>query len=217
MATCPPLQILHYGRRCITDDPHRSSRRRASGSSSRWSGGLRGLYSRRWQEHAKVRPCGKVQFVSRLHLPRLFRSIASYSERSRAAICLGRVGHQCEGSNVAALASISERYVRSLLLHDLQKSSPVDYPQSWTLEAESEKEDEDEDDDEDEENEDDDPPKASASKSTVTTTNGPSQAYAEFLQFLAMGCSGSPIQGYPTILVILSTIPSSVSTHFLLT
>lgn len=95
-----------------------------------------------------------------------------------------------------------------------QNSSPVDYPQSWTLEAESEKE--DEDDDEDEENEDDDPPKASASKPSVTATNGPSQAYAEFLQFLAMGCSGSPIQGYPTILVILSTIPSSVSTHSLL-
>lgn len=35
-------------------------------------------------------------------------------------------------------------------------------------------------------------------------------AYSEFLQFLELGCSGSPTQGYPTIVVILSTIPSSV-------
>lgn len=38
-----------------------------------------------------------------------------------------------------------------------------------------------------------------------------SHAFAEFLQFLQLGCSGSPVQGYPTIVVILSTVPSSVS------
>ncbi|KAK0229492.1 hypothetical protein EDD85DRAFT_130041 [Armillaria nabsnona] len=34
-------------------------------------------------------------------------------------------------------------------------------------------------------------------------------AYDEFLQFLQLGCSGSPIQGYPTMVIIISTIPSS--------
>lgn len=37
-----------------------------------------------------------------------------------------------------------------------------------------------------------------------------SAAYAEFQSFLSLGCNGSPAQGYPTILVILSTIPSEV-------
>jgi len=38
----------------------------------------------------------------------------------------------------------------------------------------------------------------------------PSEAYREFLQFLELGCAGSPVDGYPTVLVVLSTIPSSV-------
>lgn len=37
-----------------------------------------------------------------------------------------------------------------------------------------------------------------------------SGAYQEFLQFLELGCSGAPIQGYPTVVIILSTIPPSV-------
>lgn len=35
-------------------------------------------------------------------------------------------------------------------------------------------------------------------------------AYREFLQFLELGCSGSPHQGYPAVVVIVSTIPFSV-------
>lgn len=42
-----------------------------------------------------------------------------------------------------------------------------------------------------------------------------SAAYAEFLTFLGLGCNGSPIQGYPTLLVILSTMPEQVR-NFLL-
>ncbi|RDB18704.1 E3 ubiquitin-protein ligase listerin [Hypsizygus marmoreus] len=38
----------------------------------------------------------------------------------------------------------------------------------------------------------------------------PSIAYQEFLQFLESGCSGSPLQGYPTVIIIISTIPSSI-------
>ena len=34
-----------------------------------------------------------------------------------------------------------------------------------------------------------------------------SAAYAEFLAFLSLGCNGSPVHGYPTLIVILSTIP----------
>lgn len=37
-----------------------------------------------------------------------------------------------------------------------------------------------------------------------------SEAHREFLQFLQLGCYGSPAQGYPAIVVILSTIPPSV-------
>ena len=42
-----------------------------------------------------------------------------------------------------------------------------------------------------------------------------SQAYIEFQQFLQLGCSGSPVQGYPTVVVIISTIPTSVSSFIL--
>lgn len=37
-----------------------------------------------------------------------------------------------------------------------------------------------------------------------------SDAYTEFLQFLELGCSGSPVEGYPLVLVVLAGIPSSV-------
>ncbi|PIL27721.1 hypothetical protein GSI_10874 [Ganoderma sinense ZZ0214-1] len=79
-----------------------------------------------------------------------------------------------------------------------------DHPNAWTLEAEAGREDEDESDSDDDEETPKPPSKAS------TLPSNPSQAYTEFLQFLATGCSGSPLQGYPTILIILSTIPSSV-------
>lgn len=37
-----------------------------------------------------------------------------------------------------------------------------------------------------------------------------SEAYTEFLQFLELGCSGSPVEGYPLVLVVLAGIPKSV-------
>ena len=33
-------------------------------------------------------------------------------------------------------------------------------------------------------------------------------AYREFLQFLELGCFDTPVQSYPAIVVVLSTIPS---------
>lgn len=70
----------------------------------------------------------------------------------------------------------------------------VECPHSWELEVKASQEEDDEEDD-------DDSPKH------PSTTSG---AYAEFLQFLQLGCSGSPVQGYPTVVVILSTMPSSI-------
>ena len=37
-----------------------------------------------------------------------------------------------------------------------------------------------------------------------------SEAFREFLTFLSLGCYGSPVQGYPTVVIILSTIPPLV-------
>jgi hypothetical protein len=89
-----------------------------------------------------------------------------------------------------------------------------DFPQSWTLD--DIKKDEGDDGSESEVENDDEPQHAAK---TVTPSSLPqkqaSQAYREFLQFLQLGCSGSPLQGYPTVMIILSTIPSSVRCLFL--
>jgi hypothetical protein len=37
-----------------------------------------------------------------------------------------------------------------------------------------------------------------------------SQAYTEFLQFLELACSGSPVEGYPMVLIVAAGIPESV-------
>ncbi|KAF8434511.1 hypothetical protein L210DRAFT_3763021 [Boletus edulis BED1] len=37
-----------------------------------------------------------------------------------------------------------------------------------------------------------------------------SEAYTEFLQFLELGCSGSPPEGYPLVVVVLAGIPKSI-------
>ncbi|KAF9075216.1 hypothetical protein BDP27DRAFT_38333 [Rhodocollybia butyracea] len=38
----------------------------------------------------------------------------------------------------------------------------------------------------------------------------PSSAYEAFLSFLARGCNGSPVQAYPAVVIVLSTIPLSI-------
>lgn len=104
---------------------------------------------------------------------------------------------------MAAAAYVLERCVHPSLL-DASSHISTEYPTSWSIEAEPEKEDEDEDDDDDE-------GEAQPKPEKPSTEPVPSQAYTEFLQFLATGCSGSPAQGYPTILIVLSTIPPRVS------
>lgn len=50
----------------------------------------------------------------------------------------------------------------------------------------------------------------SDSDSEVDSDLHPSVAYKGFLRFLELGCRGSPRQGYPTLIIVLSTIPHSV-------
>lgn len=84
-----------------------------------------------------------------------------------------------------------------------------EFPQSWTLD--NIKKDEGDGGSESEVENDDEPQHAASSLPQKQA----SQAYREFLQFLQLGCSGSPLQGYPTVMIILSTIPSSVRCLFL--
>ena len=79
-----------------------------------------------------------------------------------------------------------------------------EFPQAWKIETQAEPESES---DAEEEGEGEDATKHAKVKSIEQR---PSVAYAEFLQFLQLGCGGSPIQGYPTIVIVLSTIPSEV-------
>ena len=91
-----------------------------------------------------------------------------------------------------------------------------EFPQSWTLDEI--KKDEGEDGSESEvENDDDLQHPAKIVTPSSLPQNQASPAYLEFLQFLQLGCSGSPLQGYPTVMIILSTIPSSVRCLFLKT
>lgn len=51
-------------------------------------------------------------------------------------------------------------------------------------------------------------------KPLPATTTSQKTAYQEFLQFLELGCAGSPSQGYPTVVIILSTLASPVGVAF---
>ncbi|KIK58369.1 hypothetical protein GYMLUDRAFT_45278 [Collybiopsis luxurians FD-317 M1] len=43
-----------------------------------------------------------------------------------------------------------------------------------------------------------------------TSRQAVSSAYQSFLSFLERGCNGSPVQAYPAVVVVLSTLPSSI-------
>lgn len=82
------------------------------------------------------------------------------------------------------------------------------YPASWTLASAPSLE---VSDDEEESGSEDDEENPKPRKATILENRAvPSSAYEEFRQFLELGCMGSPIVGYPAVLVVLSTIPSSV-------
>ena len=69
----------------------------------------------------------------------------------------------------------------------------LDYPRCWELDARFH-------------------PDADGSDSESEADPGlpPSIAYKKFLRFLELGCRGSPKQGYPALVIVLSTIPHSV-------
>lgn len=93
-------------------------------------------------------------------------------------------------------------------------SRVAEHPIAWELDAKQQTADgegEDADEDDSDAEEDGRPRDAQADQSNDSVVPlGSSEAYREFLQFLELGCSGSPLQGYPTAIVIISTIPPSV-------
>jgi hypothetical protein len=87
---------------------------------------------------------------------------------------------------------------------------PVEFPRAWEIDAAFElpkATESDSDEDEDEDNEDDHPKQQPAAP---VLKGGRSPGFADFLQFLELGCGGSPLQGYPAVLAFLHSIPSSV-------
>ncbi|KAG6811117.1 hypothetical protein H0H92_008917 [Tricholoma furcatifolium] len=91
------------------------------------------------------------------------------------------------------------------LLKFLKGKSVSEFPRAWEVERTH-----DYSKDEDEEDEDEEASDAEAEKPSSSPSTRQSVAYQEFLQFLEHGCSGSPLQGYPTVVIIVSTIPSSI-------
>jgi E3 ubiquitin-protein ligase listerin len=92
--------------------------------------------------------------------------------------------------------------------HNAQRST--DYPRAWEIDAEfeSQKANEAESDEDDGAGEEEEKTGQPALGHTAKDERPP--AFADFLQFLELGCGGSPLQGYPVILVILSSVPASV-------
>lgn len=85
--------------------------------------------------------------------------------------------------------------MRSLRFLSLTLMISLEYPQCWELDARF-RPDVDE----------------SESESEVDPSLPPSVAYKDFLRFLELGCRGSPKQGYPILVIVLSTIPHPVRT-----
>ncbi|GJE86513.1 hypothetical protein PsYK624_025930 [Phanerochaete sordida] len=89
-----------------------------------------------------------------------------------------------------------------------------EYPTAWETEARGlhdADDGEDESEDEDEEDEDEDAPKPRSAKAPTSEQKiTHSQAYDDFRQFLELGCMGSPVQAYPAVIIVLSTIPPSI-------
>lgn len=79
----------------------------------------------------------------------------------------------------------------------------TDHPSCWVVDSVREAEGDENDESSEEEG-------GKSEKPAHRMTYSTSSAYREFLSFLGSGCAGSPIQGYPAVLVILSTIPQNV-------
>jgi hypothetical protein len=90
----------------------------------------------------------------------------------------------------------------------------ADYPRAWEIDVtfEFHKANEGDSDEEDDGSDAEEATKEQPASGPIVE-HGRSPAFADFLQFLELGCGGLPLQGYPAVLVILSSIPSSVRTH----
>ncbi|KAL5521576.1 hypothetical protein ACEPAF_2324 [Sanghuangporus sanghuang] len=86
------------------------------------------------------------------------------------------------------------------------------YPTCWDIDLASvaSKEDEDEEGSEEESDHDDTLENDDGIARVLVPSSTQSEAFREFLTFLSLGCYGSSAQGYPTVVIILSTIPPSM-------
>ena len=90
----------------------------------------------------------------------------------------------------------------------------AEFPRAWEIDAafEPHKVNKSESDEEDDGSGAEEEPEVQVASTNVAKDQR-SQGFTDFLQFLELGCGGSPLQGYPTVLVILSSIPPSVRIH----
>jgi hypothetical protein len=87
----------------------------------------------------------------------------------------------------------------------------ADFPRAWEIDAafDPHKVNKSDSDEEDDGSDAEEEPNLQVA-STRISKDRQSPGFTDFLQFLELGCGGSPSQGYPAVLVILSSIPPSV-------
>jgi len=114
---------------------------------------------------------------------------------------------------VEAIAEVPQRYALSRVLSLSECPCAADFPRAWEIDASFElhQANENESDEEDDASGVEEEPKTQPAATPVAR----SPCFADFLQFLELGCGGSPMQGYPAIIVIISSIPSSVRAFLL--
>lgn len=95
--------------------------------------------------------------------------------------------------HVATLTQVHYRYVVPSFFFTPEFIVDPEHPQCWELDARFRPD-----------------ADGSESESEMDSALPPSVAYKEFLRFLELGCRGSPRQGYPALVIVLSTIPHSV-------
>ena len=122
---------------------------------------------------------------------------------------------------MGAFVAVLKTYVLSSINYTLYKLYLflVEFPSAWDIKVNTTlntKDDEESDDESDEEVESEGHTHTDSPEDGQAGSHpeGRSEAYNEFLQFLQLGCYGSPAQGYPVIVIVLSTIPITVR-HFI--
>ena len=108
---------------------------------------------------------------------------------------------------------LPRRYGRKLIV------LTTDFPDAWDIDSSSKRSKDEDAKEEDSEPDSDDakPHNIKRVLRQVRLLRESLSSYQEFLRFLEQGCSGSPRDGYPMVVIALSTIPSKVNhiTHSL--